>query len=179
MSFPTKPAFVYAGNWGDETRKHPAMKWMEDYTRFVDDRNFDKPFSEWHTEDSSFHKADGTVVSGGAEAWKEAEKTFSIFTSFLHRPYFVMCTETENGWEAMAQAHFYANMVGQPAAGEKKVTDPEGNAWDIVVPAGFHFEYVRDGGAIHDGLLLKRNETMLDTWPIMQVLIKRGEIKME
>jgi hypothetical protein len=28
MSFPTKPALVHYGTWDDETRAHPAMKWM-------------------------------------------------------------------------------------------------------------------------------------------------------
>src|SRR5690242_12634653 len=28
MAFPTQPAFVHYGTWDDESRKHPAMKWM-------------------------------------------------------------------------------------------------------------------------------------------------------
>jgi hypothetical protein len=179
MSVSTKPAFVHIGNWDEETRKHPAMKWMEAYTNFVDQRNFDKLYSEWHTEDCEYHKHDGTVVSGGAECWRESEKTFGVFTSFLHRPYFLMCTETDNGWEMLGQAYLCANIVGEPIAGEKTVNDPDDNAWDVVVPSGFHFEYVKDGNAMHEGILMKKNETMSDSWPIMYILMRRGLFKAE
>lgn len=33
MSFPTTPTFVHTGPWNHQTRAHPAMKWMEDYTK--------------------------------------------------------------------------------------------------------------------------------------------------
>jgi hypothetical protein len=48
MSFPTTPAFVHVGTWNDETRKHPAMKWMEEYTL-----NFNKR-GDWNQEESDW-----------------------------------------------------------------------------------------------------------------------------
>jgi hypothetical protein len=48
MSVPTTPAFVHAGTWDDETRKHPAMKWMEEYTI-----NFNKR-GDWDQEESDW-----------------------------------------------------------------------------------------------------------------------------
>ncbi|KAF9730633.1 hypothetical protein PMIN01_11502 [Paraphaeosphaeria minitans] len=48
MSFPTTPAFVHVGTWDNETRKHPAMKWMEEYTLSFNKRaEWDKEESEW------------------------------------------------------------------------------------------------------------------------------------
>lgn len=48
MSFPTKSAFIHVGTWDDETRKHPAMKWMEDYTLSFNKRSdWDQKESDW------------------------------------------------------------------------------------------------------------------------------------
>lgn len=48
MSIPTTPAFIHVGTWDDETRKHPAMKWMEDFTLEFNKRvDWDKDGCDW------------------------------------------------------------------------------------------------------------------------------------
>ena len=48
MSYPTQPIFIHRGDWNDETRKHPAMKFMEDYTvGVIDARAWDTPVEKW------------------------------------------------------------------------------------------------------------------------------------
>lgn len=45
----TVKAYVHFGTWDDTTRAHPAMKWMEEYTRRqVDDRRWDEPARNYH-----------------------------------------------------------------------------------------------------------------------------------
>ena len=54
MSFPTQPAFVHNGSWDDTTRTHPAMEWMERYTKqAIDGRQMDDPSAraKWMTDD--------------------------------------------------------------------------------------------------------------------------------
>lgn len=48
MSHPTQPIFIHRGGWDDETRQHPAMKSMEDYTAgIIDTRSWDEPVEKW------------------------------------------------------------------------------------------------------------------------------------
>ena len=50
---------VHYGDWDAETRKHPAMKFMEDYTHnCIDNRSFDKPYPDWHSDDYSLLTSD-------------------------------------------------------------------------------------------------------------------------
>jgi len=70
MSVPTVPTFIHTGTWDDQTRAHPAMAWMESYTRSVDNRSWTTgtPASEWHTAEFTLQKSDGTVIHGGEAA---------------------------------------------------------------------------------------------------------------
>jgi hypothetical protein len=45
---PTKSAFVHQGTWADDTRKHPAVRWMEEYDLDLDTNNFS---SKWYGKD--------------------------------------------------------------------------------------------------------------------------------
>lgn len=36
MSYPTTQVFIHKGSWDDETRQHPVMHWMEQYTKEFD-----------------------------------------------------------------------------------------------------------------------------------------------
>lgn len=42
-------AFFHLGTWDDETRKHEALDWMENYTRnLVDARYWEEPAENYH-----------------------------------------------------------------------------------------------------------------------------------
>jgi hypothetical protein len=58
MSVPTTPAFIHIGTWDDETRKHPGMKWMEEFTLNFNKRgDWNKDESDWVSspDDISLH----------------------------------------------------------------------------------------------------------------------------
>lgn len=178
MSFPTQPAFIHSGTWDDVTRRHPAMKWMEDYTlnfnkrgRWEDKRN------EWHTEDFSLVKPDGSEFKGHEVAWEQSKSMYNFFTKEFHEPYFLVCWEIDDGWEMLGQAYFYANCIGESVAGEKKVADLQGREWDVKIPSAFRFIYVKRDGAAHGGIELKRCEIMGDSMPGVHILMQRGVIK--
>ena len=125
---------VHSGPWDAETREHPAMKWLEDYTvNCIDSRAFDKPYSVWHSDDFSLLKTDGTEIKGGKEAWASVGELFAPFTSHLHQPMYACCTETKNGYEMLAQAWIFANFPGVASAEEQKHKDAQGKEWDMKV----------------------------------------------
>ncbi|KAK7184177.1 hypothetical protein DPSP01_001189 [Paraphaeosphaeria sporulosa] len=178
MSFPTTPAFVHAGTWDDETRKHPAMKWMENFTRTFNKREeWDKEESEWLSQDFTFVKPDGKSSTGNAVAFAESKNMYQHFTSEFHEPYFIITWETKDGWEMIGQAHIFANLRGNATAQEKKVQDLSGRDWDIKIPGAFHFWYVKQDGAPHGGILMKKKEVMSDSLPVVQILTTRGVLQ--
>ncbi|KAL5393894.1 hypothetical protein PMIN02_005452 [Paraphaeosphaeria minitans] len=175
MSFPTTPAFVHVGTWDNETRKHPAMKWMEEYTLSFNKRaEWDKEESEWLSPDFTFVRPDGKSSTGNAAAFAESKTMYQHFTSEFHDPCFIITWETEFGWEMIGQAHIFANLRGNATAQEEKVQDSGGRDWDIKVPAAFHFWYVRKEGAPHGGIVMEKKEVMCDSLPAMQRLTARG-----
>jgi hypothetical protein len=103
MAYPTQPTFIQNGTWDEVTRSHPAMKFMEDYTRnAIDTRAWEKDnsVSDWHTSDFTLYKANGEVFSG-QEAWtKGISGLYAPFKSHLHDPNFLACWETKTGWES-------------------------------------------------------------------------------
>ena len=175
MSFKTQPAFVAHNGWDDETRKHPAMKWMENYTKnFIDKADWSKA-SDYHTDDFTLQKSSGEVVSGIKEATgpNGIPSVYAPFAGWYHAPSFAVTIETANGWQMMGQANVYANLHGQAASGEKKVKSEDGKEWDIVTPGAFLFEYVKDGS----GVKLKSTKIYADSAPGMMTMVKRGLIK--
>lgn len=98
-------------------------------------------------------------------------------TSELHDPYNLITWETNDGWEMLGQAYFYANLSGEATSGEKKVKDQSGKEWDVKVRSAFRFLYVKKEGAAHGGIELKRTEIMSDSLPVVQILMARGVIK--
>ncbi|KIY02563.1 uncharacterized protein Z520_01028 [Fonsecaea multimorphosa CBS 102226] len=179
MSYPTKPAFVHVGTWDDETRKHPAMKWMEQYTIEFNKRgDWSKEESDWLSKDAVLIKPDGSVHKGNADAFKEAKAVYSAFTSEFHEPYFLICVDTDDGWEMIGTAHMFANCQGTPTAAEKKVKDLQGREWDVKIPGGFHFYYAKQSKAAHDGIVLKKTEILCDSMPAVQILLARGVLKL-
>jgi len=103
MSYPTKEAFIHSGPWDDETRKHPAMKWMEHYTKnIVDERKFmsESADSLGHTSDWTYQKSTGETFEGNEKAVDALKETYAPFSAHVHDPTFVVCWETEKGWES-------------------------------------------------------------------------------
>lgn len=171
---PETPAFVYHNTWDATTRKHPAMKWMEEYTRDFDSQNFSP---KWYSKDWTLHQADGTVVSGRDEGIAALRELYRPLTAHFHEPYFLVCTDVADGWDMIRQATLFGNLGGTPAAGEKKVKDRQGREWDMGLPAAFHFHYVKDSGAENGGgIVLKRTEIMSDSGVPMGIMLKRGLI---
>ena len=95
MSFPTQNAFVHTGDWDDETRKQPAMKWMEQYTRTqIDGRGFMKGASpnEWHVSDFVLQKSDGTRREGADKTNETLTEIYGLFSGgHKHEPTLVVC----------------------------------------------------------------------------------------
>lgn len=144
MSYPTKSAFVHYGSWDDETRTHPAMKFMEDYTTgIIDTRSWDTPVADWHTDDFVLNKADGSSAPGSQAAWNALQEVYGPFTANLHHPSYLVCHETEKGWTMIGQATLYVTLVGPAGADEKKVKSPNGKEWDVAIPSAFRFDYVK------------------------------------
>ena len=78
----------------------------------------------------------------------------------------------------IGQAWLHANLPGEPKTGERRVKDLSGKEWDVKIPGGFHFVYVKQEGAPHDGIVLARTEIMSDSMPAVQILMARGVMKM-
>ncbi|KIW69665.1 hypothetical protein PV04_05529 [Phialophora macrospora] len=178
MSVPTQPAFIHVGTWDDETRKHPAMKWMEDYTLNFNKRgDWGQDECDWFSADFTLVKPDGSSHTGNAPAFKESKGMYQFFTSEFHEPYFLVTWETSDGWAMIGQAHLFANLLGEATPQEPKVHDLQGREWDVKIPGGFSFQYVRQKGAPHDGIVLRRTEIMSDSMPAVQLLMARGVFK--
>lgn len=107
----------------------------------------------------------------------------------------------------LGNAFLYGALPGSPAAGESKVKDSTGKEWDIQIPGGFHFQFVKDDKAKNgNGFALKRTEVSLivdilsyllgsehkvgrheaniciakvtaDTGPLILMLLRRGVMK--
>ncbi|KAK5685444.1 hypothetical protein LTS10_003522 [Elasticomyces elasticus] len=175
MSFPTKEAFIYAGTWDETTRKHPAMKWMEHYTKnVVDARRFDEPAtSVGHTLDWTLQKSTGEVVEGADKAWAALQEVYAPFSEHVHNPSFLACWETEKGWDMIGIAYLWYNLQ---APGDGKIKGYGGKEWDGVLPGAFKFSYVKSGD---DGVQLARTEIFSDPSAALVQMLKRGMLKPE
>ena len=69
----------------------------------------------------------------------------------------------------------YANL--HVAGSEPKVKDGTGKEWDFMTPSAFHFEYVKDSKAEHDGVRLKSTRIFADSGPALMMMLKRGQMK--
>lgn len=180
MSSPTRPAFVHYGDWDSHTRAHPCMNWMEQYTTaFERKEHWDRDSTDWQVANPTFVKSDGSVFTG-AESWEANKAVYAPLAKYHHEPRFLVCLETDYGWEGIGQATIYANLPGERNTGEPaKVKDNvKGEEWDIAVPGAFRLEYVKDDKAAHDGIALRRTEAMTDSLPIIMTLAKRGVISL-
>ena len=46
----------------------------------------------------------------------------------------------------------------------------------MVSHSAFHFEYVKDSKAKHDGVLLKSAKIFADSGPALMLMVKRGQL---
>ncbi|KAF3037728.1 hypothetical protein E8E11_005283 [Didymella keratinophila] len=177
MSFPTKPAFVHYGTWDDETRAHPAMKWMEQYTNQVDAKAADEVKNNWMAQDHFLVRSTGQKDTG-AQASVDAlyKEIYAPFAEHAHVPYHLVCYEVDDGWEMMGLATVYWNLAvpGKQESGEK-VKDKEGNEWDGAMPGAFNFHYRKEGG----GIRVTKTEIAADPTAAVVGMLKRGMMKPE
>ncbi|KAK1029437.1 hypothetical protein LTR33_017233, partial [Friedmanniomyces endolithicus] len=132
MSYPTQEAFIHTGTWDSTTRKHPAMKWMEDYTNnIIDGRKFHETASSvgW-TPEFTLKKSTGEVVEGTDKAWAALQEIYAPFSEHVHDPTFCVCWETEKGWDMLGVASMWYNLQ---APGEGKMKGFGGKEWDGVL----------------------------------------------
>jgi hypothetical protein len=139
MSFTTKPAFVVwnTGDW-EQSRSHPAMVWMEKFTKAWDAREVtDENASEWNTADYVYTDAKGVESKGALEGHKAASAVYAPFSEYHHEPIGPAAVwETENGYFMTGQATLFADL---PVPGEaKSKADASGKKWDLAIP-GKHF----------------------------------------
>jgi hypothetical protein len=167
MSFPTRPAFVHYGDFDATTAKYPAMKWLEDYKDDFDSRTFDP---KWYAPDFVYVAPDGQTTEGREKALDAIKALYGPLTAHWHEPFFLNCFETEYGYEMIGQATMWANLPGEPAAGETKKHDKNGKAWDVGGPGSFHFKFKKH----RDSFQFTRTEIYADTGPIMMGMLRRG-----
>ena len=78
----TKPAFIHYGTWDDETRQHPAMKWMEDYTKNTNNR------ADWGQEEcdwvSTSTASSPTLFAEAAHQKKDGSRRYPSITDTTH-----------------------------------------------------------------------------------------------
>ncbi len=116
MSLPTVSAFEHHGTWDAETRQHPAMAWMETFTRGqIDGKKFSTPYNDYHADDFSFQLSNGTVVHGGADAWAAVAQLYAPFQAHLHEPSYLLVTERESGWNMLGVANVHFELPGPPS----------------------------------------------------------------
>jgi len=128
---------------------------------------------KYYTDDYTYVMSDGTVIEGRDKALDAVKGIYATFTAYTHIPYYLVCTEVNDGWEMIGQAHMFVNLPGNPVAGEAKVKDPrEGKEWDLKMPGAFRFHYAKQGGDI----FMKRTEVMADNSGVMMMMIKRNLI---
>lgn len=167
MTFPTQPAFVVHGDMDENTAKHPGMKFLEIVKSDFDARNWDPKL---YAPDFTWVAPNGQATEGRDQALEVIKAQYMPLTAHWHEPFYQVCTETDYGYELIGSATMWANLAGEPAAGETKKHDKNGKAWDIAGPGGFRFHVVKNG----DGFLLKRMEVTADSGPIVMAMIRRG-----
>lgn len=166
---------MHSGDWDQETRQHPAMEFMERYTReTVDVRNWDESADKHHTKDFRLIKSTGQTVEGRDQAWSTLGKeVYAPFKAHRHHPTFIICWDEDDGYSMFGIANLWWTLAAP--GDEKKVKDEQGQEWDGVTPAAFKFRYEKEGGEV------KLAETRIFDDPSQAIvtMLKRGMIKSE
>lgn len=85
-------------------------------------------------------------------------------------PYFLAVWESEdgNGWELSGNAYLQANVVGEPD--KEPAFSNGGKSWEVKIPSGFYFKYVKDG----DKIKMQSMAITGDSGPVVLKLLARG-----
>ena len=169
MSIPTTPATIYHGDFDATTRQHPALKYLEDYRNDYDTHNFDP---KWYSPSYVYVAPDGTQHEGREPALVALKAMYGPLKAHFHEPFYLNCVETDYGYELLGRATLWADLPGEPAAGEQKKKDKKGKEWDMGGPGCFHFQLEKQG----DGLRIRRTDINADTGPLVMGMLKRGVI---
>jgi len=178
MSYSTTNAFIHTGNWDEETRSHPAVKFLEDYAAEFDKSDWSIEHEAWTTADWELQKADGTTFHGAKESYDAVKELYGPLTAFLHEASFLIAWDTKEGWDVVGFANLFMNLPGE-SQGQKVKDEAQGKSWDLMVPTAFRFTYVKDSRSKHDGILLKKTVIYADSGPVVMGLLKRGVLKPE
>lgn len=138
--------------------------------------NFQEIWGQYQTSDFTYAKPNGQIFPSGKASWDQVAEDYSFFTKYHHEPYFFVCWERQqgDGWEMLGNAWLFANLPNGNGSGIK---DGKGREWEIKVPAGFHFVYMKDSSAKHGGINLATTSVTSDTGPVVVELLKRGVMK--
>jgi len=167
MSFPTTPAFVVHGDFSPATQQHPGMKFLEAMKLDFDARRWT---ADYYAADFTWVAPNGQAYEGRDKALDALKAQYAPLTAHWHEPFYQICTPTDYGYEMIGSATMWANLPGEPAAGETKKVDRNGTAWDVAGPGGFRFHIVKSG----DSFQLSRMEVTADSGPVLMTMVKRG-----
>jgi len=135
MSYSTKPTFVtWSQNGWDQARPHPAMKWMEAYTKAWDAKEItEENAAKYNTEDYTYTNPKGESFTGPVVGHKAALETYAPFSEHKHEPVGPLAVwDTDNGWFMVGQATLFGDL---PVPGEpKSKADATGRKWDLAIP---------------------------------------------
>ncbi|GIZ44971.1 hypothetical protein CKM354_000815500 [Cercospora kikuchii] len=196
-AYPTEPVYVHNGSWNDTSRKHPAMGWLETYTKTaIDGKLFDKPAerSKWMSDDRKYSvssqtrrsiltkatpdvlvKSTGEVRNGGDASWEAISKElYAPFKEHLHSPTYATAVQTgSNTWELTGLATLFWKLQ-VPGQGHN-IADPSGKTWDGAIPSAFKFAFREEGGQIR----ISRTEISSDPSAALVAMLKTGMLKPE
>ena len=175
----TAPAYVVHGNWSPEHRKHPAFAFLEAFCKKFYDAGKRKEgeFIDWVADDYSntMHTAEH-VSNSKEEAWDHHDAFYSKpLAAHTHTPSTIIAIEKSDGWDVYSHTLLYLNLEGTPASEEKKVrNDDDGLEYDMVLPAFYIFDLVKDPAGKHHGIKIRHTKTVLDAGSVDQALARRG-----
>lgn len=105
-----------------------------------------------------------------AQAVKEV---YAPFSSHVHDPTFLVCWETEKGYDMIGVANLWFNLAGSKGD-EPKTSGYGGKDWDGANPSAFKFSYMKGG---KDGFQLERTEIYSGPSAVLDTMLKRGILK--
>lgn len=178
MSTRKQHAVVHRGDHTAESRKHPVLQWIEEFTEWFDQPDHSNA-EDFFDTNYSVKTPDGEHWDDGLDGYQEAVVKFyhDPFTKYKHFPFVIVVTEMEGGkgHEYFTHTDLYVNLKGKAAKGEKKVSDHHGQEWDALVPIFYHAELIHVPGAPHGGMKLGHVKIFKDTGVVNALLQARGE----
>lgn len=176
MSVKTIPTFVHNNDWDATSRQHPAMEWMERYTRKFDEGlpAMEAELDKWHDENFEYIAANGTKSNGIKAAFEALKQTYGPLAAYHHEPYYLNCYAAPGGaegdYEMIGLAHVFVDAPGERTG--EGVQDLTGRKWEASLPGGFKFYYRRVG----DDFRLARTEIFSDSGPVVSLLLRKGVV---